>query len=165
MSTLAKLLKHEEGWRSRPYLCSQGYPTVGYGFKLGPKGSPIRYYNFELPQSAGEAWLAEHVAAVLEEFDDYPETRGALAACLLKDGVEPAEAHHSPRAAVLVSMAFQMGVQGLLQFKQTLKYVAQANWSNASANMLNSLWASQTPERAKRHAEQMLTGEWAKVYG
>ena len=164
MSSLAKLLKHEEGWSAKPYLCSQGYPTVGYGFKLGPKGAPIKYYSFTLPQAAGEAWLAAHVSEVLEDLDDYPETRGAMAACVLADGTDGTE-EIGPRLAVLVSMAFQMGVDGLLQFKQTLKFVAQANWSNAAANMKKSLWHDQTPNRCDRHAEQMLTGQWAKVYG
>ena len=51
------LIKYEEGWRPKPYLCSEGYPTAGFGFKLGPKNAPLSYYTFTLPLSAGEAWL------------------------------------------------------------------------------------------------------------
>lgn len=165
MSSYPALIEFEEGFRSLPYYCSQGYPTVGHGFKLGPKNAPLKHYTFELPKSVSEFWLARHTEGLLDEFDKHAELRGALAACMLADKVDdPGEWYSSPRGCVLLSMAHQMGVDGLLQFKQTLKYVAQAAWSNASANMLKSLWADQTPNRAKRHAEQMRTGQWAKEY-
>lgn len=64
------------------------------------------------------------------------------------------------RKGVLVNMAFQMGVDGLLGFKNTLKMIESGNYSNAATGMLNSLWARQTPARAKRMAEQMRTGIW-----
>ena len=66
------------------------------------------------------------------------------------------------RQAVLVSMAFQMGVSGLMKFKNTLNYVQQEQWEEAAAGMRASLWARQTPERAERLAMAMETGhvEW-----
>lgn len=65
-----------------------------------------------------------------------------------------------PRKAVLIGMAFQMGVNGLLGFKNTLANVAAGRYDKAAEGMLASKWAEQTPERAKRMAEQMRTGEW-----
>jgi len=64
------------------------------------------------------------------------------------------------RKGVLVNMAFQLGVDGLLAFKNTLKEVEAGNYSKASEMMLMSKWATQTPERAQRLAKQMRTGEW-----
>jgi len=64
------------------------------------------------------------------------------------------------RKGVLVNMSFQMGVKGLKAFKNTLASVANGLYEKAAAQMLQSLWASQTPERAKRLSEQMKTGEW-----
>lgn len=64
------------------------------------------------------------------------------------------------RKAVLVNMAFQMGVDGLLGFKNTLEMVRKGDYSNAAAGMLNSLWAKQTPERALRLSNQMKFGKW-----
>lgn len=63
------------------------------------------------------------------------------------------------RQAVLCSMAFQMGVDGLLGFKNTLKYVSEERWGQASAGMRASLWAQQTPERVERLASAMETGK------
>jgi lysozyme len=65
-----------------------------------------------------------------------------------------------PRLAVLINMAFQLGIGGLLEFKRTLGSIDDGQYSEASMEMLDSLWAQQTPERAKRLAKQMLTGEW-----
>lgn len=64
------------------------------------------------------------------------------------------------RQGVLVNMAFQMGVDGLLGFKNTLAMIQAGKYSDAATGMLNSLWAKQTPARAKRMADQMRTGVW-----
>ncbi|OTG64355.1 lysozyme [Acinetobacter sp. ANC 4470] len=64
------------------------------------------------------------------------------------------------RKGVLVNMAFQMGVDGLLGFNNTLKMIQSGDYVAASKGMLNSLWAKQTPARAKRMSEQMRTGIW-----
>lgn len=65
------------------------------------------------------------------------------------------------RQCVLFAMAFQMGTAGLLKFVSTLKLVQAGDFTGASCQMLRSMWARQTPERAKRLAAQMKTGEWA----
>lgn len=64
------------------------------------------------------------------------------------------------RRAVILGMAFQMGTAGLLGFKNTLRAIREERWEDAKNGMLKSLWAKQTPARAQRMAEQMLTGEW-----
>lgn len=64
------------------------------------------------------------------------------------------------RQGVLVNMAFQLGTAGLLEFSYTLGLVRDGKYAEASVQMLKSLWAKQTPDRAKRLAEQMKTGEW-----
>jgi lysozyme len=64
------------------------------------------------------------------------------------------------RKGVLLNMSFQLGVDGLLGFKNTLKLIEDGKYENAAHAMLQSLWAKQTPERAKRMSEQMRTGLW-----
>lgn len=64
------------------------------------------------------------------------------------------------RQGVLVNMAFQMGIDGLLGFKNTLKMIESGQYESAARGMLQSKWAQQTPSRAKRMAEQMRTGVW-----
>lgn len=64
------------------------------------------------------------------------------------------------RQAVLYNMAFQMGIDGLMGFVNTLELIKRGQYVAAAAGMLNSLWAKQTPERAQRLAKQMSTNEW-----
>lgn len=64
------------------------------------------------------------------------------------------------RQGVLLNMAFQMGTEGLLGFKTTLALIERGDYDAAARNMLNTLWARQTPNRAKRLSAQMATGEW-----
>ena len=64
------------------------------------------------------------------------------------------------RQGVLLNMRYQMGMNGLLGFKNTLKMIEQGRYADAAKGMLNSLWARQTPERAKRLSIQMETNVW-----
>lgn len=64
------------------------------------------------------------------------------------------------RQGVLLNMAFQLGVPGLLKFHHTLCLTHSGDYTGASVEMLKSRWARQTPERARRLAEQMKTGKW-----
>lgn len=64
------------------------------------------------------------------------------------------------RRGVLINMAFQMGVDGLLGFKKTLATVESGHYQKAASDMLGSKWAQQTPARAHRLSHQMRTGEW-----
>lgn len=65
-----------------------------------------------------------------------------------------------PRQGVLLNMAFQLGLQGLLGFKNTLRLIQGSRYTDAAAAMLQSQWATQTPERAQRLSEQMRLNEW-----
>ena len=146
------LLEFEEGYEAKPYLCSLGYPTVGIGCKIGPKGADLSLYQFCLPHDAAKQWAKHLVNQKMQAMAKCPEIAAALAAC------------NDARRAILISMAYQMGVNGLNDFKNTLKAIADQDWSLACREMLDSLWAKQTPSRAARHSQQMLTGEWPAQY-
>lgn len=64
------------------------------------------------------------------------------------------------RKGALVNMAFQMGTEKLLTFHATLALIHARKYVEASAEMLRSSWATQTPARAARIAKQVRTGEW-----
>lgn len=65
------------------------------------------------------------------------------------------------RQDVLCNMAYNMGVQGLIAFHHSLAAMQAGEWDLAAAGMLASHWATQVPSRAKRLAQQMLTGQRA----
>jgi lysozyme len=62
------------------------------------------------------------------------------------------------RQNVLMNMAFNLGVAGLLEFTKTLNFVKRREYEKASVEMLDSDWAKQVGERAKRLAKVMKTG-------
>lgn len=64
------------------------------------------------------------------------------------------------RQGVLINMAFNLGVAGLLKFKQMLAAVERKEWGVAAKEMLDSKWAKQVPTRAARLAAQMESDQW-----
>lgn len=64
------------------------------------------------------------------------------------------------RQGVLINMAFNLGVNGLLGFAVTLGKIQAGDYEGAAVNMLKSKWAEQVGPRAKRLSEQMRTGVW-----
>jgi Phage lysozyme. len=59
--------------------------------------------------------------------------------------------------SVLINMAFNMGIYGLLSFKNTLKFIAAKNYEQAASNMKLSLWYRQVGSRAKELVARMAT--------
>lgn len=64
------------------------------------------------------------------------------------------------RLGALLNMCFQMGVDGVAGFPAMLRCLHENDFNGAYHEALDSLWAKQTPERAKRVAKQLQTGVW-----
>lgn len=139
-----KMLKEEEGWKSRPYYCTENYPTVGWGFRLGKKGAPLP--DFFLPRKAGDAWLECLVEDIKQALG--PRISGMSEA----------------RQAVVISMAYQLGINGCVNFQRMWLAIGKRDYTTAAEEMLDSVWAKQTAARAHRHATVMQTGSFAGVY-
>lgn len=58
---------------------------------------------------------------------------------------------------ILINMGFNMGLKGLLGFRNTLEYVKQKNYKSAAANMRKSLWFRQVSRRAEELSKRMET--------
>ncbi|HCR0385276.1 TPA: glycoside hydrolase family protein [Enterobacter kobei] len=153
MSQIISLLNYEEGYREKPYIDTEGYPTVACGIKIGPKGAALSNYTFTVPRDVGDVWLESFVNKTIGNMNSNPSIVAALKAC------------NEARRDILISMAYQMGVNGLAGFKNTLAMVAAGNYTGAANGMLSSAWEKQTPNRAKRHAEVMRTGEMTVYAG
>ncbi len=153
MSQIIGILNYEEGYREKPYLDTLGYPTVAGGIKLGPKGAPLTHYTFTVPRAVGDVWKQYFVDDLVRQMNENLQIKAALAHC------------NEARRDVLISMGYQMGVNGLASFSVTLSLISRGDYKQASENMLKSLWARQTPRRAKRHAEVMRTGTYDAYKG
>jgi lysozyme len=62
------------------------------------------------------------------------------------------------RQRVLMNMCFNMGWLRLSGFKHFLAAVEQGQWDIAANEMMNSKWAEQVGDRAKRLSDQMRRG-------
>jgi lysozyme len=158
------LLAFEEGFREKPYIDTEGYPTAGIGIKLGPKGASLANYEFTIPYQVAQVWTDVFVENLIHKVDTNPKympIKQVINMLVNATGAMPGE---DPRSAVLISMAYQMGLDGLLGFVNTLHLMYQQNWSAAADGMMKSKWARQTPARANRHAAQLISNKWAKEY-
>lgn len=134
-------IRRDEGFRSSAYAdpITGGAPwTIGFGC-TGPEIRP------------GVTWTLAQATA--EQTRRRQEIEAALDHALswwrnLND----------ERQDVLVNMAYNMGVQGLLKFDHMLEACEGEDYAEAAAHMLESKWATQVSSRAKRLAKQMLTG-------
>jgi len=145
-----RMLKKEEGFRAKPYLCSEGYPTIGYGQKIGEKYEPLP----DMTISGEEAY--KKMLAMNEVNEKTFLNNPDLYRCYFH--------LNDARKAVMLSIAYQIGIYGVLKFKKMLGALERADYSGAADEMLNSLAARQTPARWKRNAEQMRTGELNAYY-
>ncbi|MDE1189457.1 MAG: glycoside hydrolase family protein [Pantoea sp.] len=148
MSQIIAILNFEEGYRETPYLDSQGFPTVAGGIRIGPKGATLSNYIFLVPRLVGDTWKQLIVEGKAQQMHSRAALQQALSQC------------NEARCDVLYSMAYQLGVEGLALFRNMLTAITQNDFDAAADAMLNSLWASQTPGRARRHAEVMRSGTY-----
>lgn len=62
------------------------------------------------------------------------------------------------REDVLVDMAFNLGIHGLLEFDTFLLLVKEGSYSHAALDMMGTAWAHQVGHRADRLSQQMAKG-------
>jgi lysozyme len=149
---LIEQLKKHEGFRSKVYQCTAGRNTIGYGYNLD--ANPLKLSNYELNQFNAKG-IEEKVAEwlLLRMID---KCTGELV-----HNISWFESLDDVRQAVLINMAFNLGITGLLQFKTTLAMVKAGDYVLAAENMLKSKWATQVKGRATELSEQMKTGKFA----
>lgn len=139
-SELTRQLKADEGVKPCVYDDHLGYKTIGVGRLVDSRkpGAGLRPVEIDFLLQNDIDDRIEQLTKRLPWFQNLDDAR----------------------QGALLNMSFQLGVDGLLGFKNTLKLVEDGQYSEAADNMLQSKWAQQTPERAKRMADQMKTGQW-----
>ena len=123
---LLKAIKLSEGFRDRVYKDSLGIDTIGYGFAIK---------DLVLDEDICEMILRRKLDSLIDRADKKFPFLKTL----------PLEAKD-----VIYEMCYQMGVSGVSKFKKTLLYLENHEFKMASKEMLDSRWARQTPNRAKK---------------
>lgn len=57
ISIAADLCRHFEGFRSKPYICPAGYPTIGYGTVWKPDGTKVTMDDAPISKAQANEWL------------------------------------------------------------------------------------------------------------
>lgn len=125
---LKEELHSDEGFVSHAYRDSLGYLTIGIGRLIDER----RGGGITLEEA--KYLLGNDIHNITNALDDaIPWWRD------LSD----------PQQRALCNMAFQMGIDGLLSFQNMLAALKGGDLSTAHFEALNSLWARQTPSRAR----------------
>ncbi len=137
---LKQQLVRDEGVVEYAYQDSLGYWTIGVGRLIDRrKGGKLSRVEIEMLL---ENDITSHTADLYQAFPWVIEL----------DDV---------RKATLVNMTFQLGIRGLSEFRRALGYMERGEYTAASLAFADSKVAKeQTPERWRRHCEQIKTGIW-----
>ena len=119
-------IKESEGFRSTVYKCTAGHDTIGYGFAI--KDLHLTKDDCDIILERKIAELKIRVNNKFPFLADLPEE--------VQD--------------VVIECCYQLGVSGFSNFKKTIEYLMQKDFENAGIEMLDSRWAKQTPNRAKK---------------
>jgi lysozyme len=128
------LLKHQEGFRAHLYKDTRGVNTIGYGT------------NIDQGITEPEAQL------LLQSRVQSTET------ALFQEGWY--QTLSEVRKAAILSMAYQLGIEGFRKFRATIAALAAGDFATAAYQMMSSRWAHQTPERAQEVADMVKNDSW-----
>ena len=129
---LTDLLKRHEGTELKPYRCTEGYLTLGVGRNLDSKG---------ISEDEAEYLLRNDIEEVIAALNDRIPFWNTLP---------------GNKRIVLASMAFQLGVGGLLKFQKMLAAAEEGDDQEVVAQMRDSLWHRQTTARAEELARMWI---------
>lgn len=139
----------------KPYLCSQGKVTIGYGYNLEAHGfTPAEAWKVRWPIERAEKELGEELRRIFMGLNAYWSWWNDL------DDV---------RQAAMVSMAYVLGISGLAKWKNTLRAMEAGRWEEVAQALLGSLWQKQllAAQKGKRKttrveilAEMFRSGRW-----
>lgn len=130
---LKKQLIRDEGDVPYAYQDSLGYWTIGVGFLIDKRKGG------RLPDAVRDFWLDYEINETTYELEKLLPFFSSLS---------------QVRKDTLINMAFNLGVNGLLNFKKTIALMAGGNHDEASREMLSSRWAQQVGQRANRLSQQ-----------
>jgi lysozyme len=121
-----KDIKIHEGFKPKVYKCTEGYDTIGYGFAIK---------DLIIDEDVADLILMKKLFILLERIH--------IAFAWFKEIDDKAK-------GVVVNMCYQIGLRGFSKFKKTIYYLETQQYEEAADEMLDSLWAKQTPNRANQ---------------
>ena len=131
---IADALKAEEGFVAHCYICTAGAHTVGYGRNIDQKHGGIG-----ISEDEADYLLRNDIDRTISECQRWDWF----------DELDPV------RQSVVVQLCFQLGWPRLSGFNRMLTALTKQDYETAAAELLDSRFAEQVPQRANRLADQM----------
>jgi lysozyme len=147
--TLNEFIERDEGRRAKMYHCSAGRRTIGVGRNMDANPLPPDI----------QAYLGQHGYITEDMIDSLLEADIRHATADAKVIFPAFETFSQPRQWALISFIFQLGFTGAKRFTRSVNAINEGRWEDAANFMMQSLWAKQTPVRAKRITQIIRTGE------
>lgn len=149
-------LKKHEGFKKEVYACTQGVATIGYGFALkdlNAKERAVWGKELRLTQDEVEglikarAWHLLYMSeATAEEILELKVTACLKAVFATWQWLAYRD---SDLQEAFCEWVYQLGLESVKGFKKSLALIEAEKYAVASAEVLESRWAKQTPKRAK----------------
>lgn len=134
-----KEIERNEGFRQYIHKDSLGFETIGYEFKVDCLSKDELLLNENLIEPMSKI--------VAEKILDMKLCK--LETEVLKELPWLSHKENSVQE-VVVEMAYWLGIDGMLKFKNTLKFIKQGELIKACENIKNSLWYKQAPNRVEK---------------
>lgn len=138
-NSVKEMIKRHEGLVLNRYNDSRGFPTIGYGHLIKPEEMNSLY---SITKEQAEELFEQ-------DFNKHATEASSLPGF---DQLDPV------RQGALIDMTFNMGKGGVLKFKNMLNALKEGDYTKASAEILDSAYASQTGRRAQTIAHIIETG-------
>lgn len=142
MTELRMEIERDEGVKLEIYLDHLGYKTCGIGHLC------VEFKDPEFDMKVGDPVSVIRVGELFE--NDIQRTLRDCRVIHPDFDTLPDEVQK-----ILANMCFQLGLTRFLKFKKTHDYIKQRDWKATANEMLDSLWAKQTPARAQRLSDRM----------
>lgn len=151
MSEIVNRLKFHEGCVLFPYKDTRGYLTIGIGRCIDT--NPFTDDELKV--------IGDWKHGITREMA-YMLCRNDIDRCIsdLRKKVEFFDKLDNERQYVLIDLCFNIGIKGLLKFKNMLSALGTGNWNKAVDELLNSKYASQVGKRAVRLANTIKNGRF-----
>ena len=140
---LLSMIKSDEGYAGRMYIDSEGFQTIGIGFCLD---------KTQIPEPVAEFWCAY----IIDQLHNRLCNNFSVGRTYKQlDRV---------RQYAVLNMCYQMGVTGVCNFLNMWAALDTGDYKAAAEHALDSIWSTQTPQRARRVAGVLRDGN-LKGYG
>lgn len=133
---LRELLFDSEDYKQFPYTDTTGHLTIGIGRNLTDRGISLDESLYMLDNDV--AYFTSRLTINLDFFQELSQAR----------------------QTVLISMCFNLGVIGLLNFKRMITALREKDYNQAAEEIIDSKAHNQTGDRYEKLAEIMRNGTY-----